>query len=352
MSDGVLLRDRRFSTRFLGRPWTWVWLASALAPGILSWVWAATTLRGFAGDERTWFLWSGNVVLALFVLTLGFVFRKWSVKLPYFRDWGRAPAQAGDACWAEIQVLNGKVRQGAYADDEQIRAAALAVLQRFHVDKAQRAEIRTLRSGQRDVKYVALVKREPFGRLEPWLEMHMGLGVAGCVGVWFHADGAIRSPMGWALLAGSAVVLVTGVVLAVLYRVLPQKLARVEIDIPYEEAGVAREAYDACIAGMLTTLADDVRNDLQPALALAPSPDERRKRNTQTTERMAIRHPDQRETVRDLLVMAGTRDHLVWSTEPARRIDFLLRVWRWVHVPASVFLFFVIALHVGLVLWY
>jgi hypothetical protein len=56
--------------------------------------------------------------------------------------------------------------------------------------------------------------------------------------------------------------------------------------------------------------------------------------------------------IRDLAVMSGSRDYLAWTTAFALRLDFLMRVWRWVHVPLSVALFFVIALHVWQVLWY
>jgi hypothetical protein len=347
-----LLRDRRFATRFLGRRGTWIWLAATLLPGLAAWLWARHALRGFAGDERTWFLWSGNVLLILFVATLAFVVRKWSILLPVVRDWGRAPPAASDAAWAEVQVLNAKIRQGAFGSDAEIAAAADAVLRRFQVDRSQRAEIRTMALAGRDVKYVQLRKREPFGRLEPWLEMHMGVGVAACVGVWFHADGRIVHPVGWTLLAGSAVLLVTGVVLAVLYRVLPAKLARVGGEIPFEEAGVARETYERCLAGVVSTMSPELQAELRELLEPSSGPEDLRRRGDAVLARATAKAPDQAEVVRDALVLAGTRDHLLWSTAAARKIDRAMKLWRWIHVPVSVFVFFVIALHVLLVLWY
>lgn len=351
-AESPLLEGRRFATRFLGRPGTWIWLAATLVPGVAAWVWADRALRGFAGDERTWFLWSGNVVLVLFVLTLAFVFRKWAVKVPAFRNFGRAPAAMADACWAEIQGLNRRIGRGDFASDAEVAKAADEILRRFHVERIERAEIRTMQAGGRAVKFVRLRKREPFGRLEPWLEMHMGVGAAGCVGVWFHADGVLRHPVGWVLFVGSMLLLLTGIVMAVLYRTLPEKLARAGGEIPFEEAGVARENFEASLAGVVATLPADVQSEVSGMLQRASSFEDLRRRGDSLIARVAAKHPDQAEIVRDVMVLAGTRDYLLWTTAEARRIDFQLRLWRWIHVPLSVFVFFAIAVHVLAVLWY
>lgn len=347
-----MLRDRRFAERFLGRRGTWVWLAATLVPGTVAWLVLTPAMRGFAGDERTWFLWSGNVVLALFVATMLFVARKWSVKLRAFRDLGRAPASAVDACWAEIQTLNRKVQKGAYGSDAEILAAAEAVLRRYQVERIERAEIASAGAPGADVKFVRLRKREPLGRLEAWLEMHMGVGAAACVGVWFHADGALRHPIGWTLFVASALVFVTGVVGAVLYRVLPERLARIGSEIPYEEAGVARENADASLRGVIATLDPAVRAACDPLLRVATTTDAIRRRAEDVLGKVAATAPAEAEIVRDLAVLAGTRDVLLRTTAESRAIDLQLKLWRWVHVPVSVFLFFVIALHVWVVLWY
>ena len=352
MSRGATLDGRRFAVRFLGRPGAWIWLAATFVPGVATWVWADQVLRGFAGDERTWFLWSGNVVLALFVMTLFFVFRKWSVKLRMFRDRGRAPASMADACWSEIQVLNKKVQKGAYGSDAEILAAANDVLRRFHVERIERAEIETADIGGRALKFVRLRKREPLGRLEPWLEMHVGVGAAGCLGVWFHADGALRHPLGWALFLGSMVLLVTGVILIVLYRVLPPRLARQSGEIPFEEAGVAREGYEASLAGVVGTMPAELQTEVADLFRRSTSFVQLKQQSEGVLSRVAAKYPDQAELVRDAIVMAGTRDYLLWTTVQARAIDRQLKLWRWIHVPVSVFVFFAIAFHVFVVLWY
>ena len=352
MAAAIRLAGQRFAHRFLGGMGTWLWLAVTLLPGILTWVWANHALRGFAGDERIWFLYSGNVVLGLFVLTLAFVFRKWAIKLSSFRNRGRAPLAMVDASWSEVQALNKDIRNGKLTDDVSILAAAEAILARFQVEKIERPEIATMDVRGKELKFVRLRKREPMGRLEPWLEMHMGIGVAACVGVWFHADGIIRHPIGWVLFVASMIVLVTGVLGALLYRTLPARLSKAGPEIPFEEAGVARENYDLCVAGTVESLDPTIRAEFGKLLTASSSFEDLKTRCTSLMAMIAQKDPAQAELVRDLLVLSGTRDYLLWNTLAARRINFHLKFWRWIHVPVSVFLFFVIALHVWVVLWY
>ncbi len=346
------LAGQRFAHRFAGRPGTWIWLLVTLVPGVASWVWANQALKGFAGDERTWFLWSGNIVLVLFILTLGFVFRKWAIKLAGFRNRGRAAPAMVDASWAEIQTLNAKMRRGEIASDADALKQAEAILARFGVEKVERPEIETLNAGGKTVKFIRMRKREAMGRLEPWLEMHMGIGVAACVGVWFHADGMFRHPIGWLLFVGSMIVLVTGILGAVLYRILPASLVKAGPEIPFEEAGVARENYEACVVGASKTLPPEIQEQVKALFDRSTSFDDLRRRCDGVMAAVAAKAPDQAEAVRDILVLAGTRDYLLWTTAAARRIDFQLKLWRWIHVPVSVYLFFLIALHVWIVLWY
>jgi hypothetical protein len=347
-----MLAHRRFAVRFLGRPGAWLWFAGTGVVAAAAWALVALPARGVPSAQRSWYLWSGNVVLLLFVATMAFVARKWSIKLAYFRNFGRAPAERADACWAAIQELNAKIRKGAFAGDAEIRAAADETLARFGVAKIQRAELRSIDVGGKRVVFVQLAKKEPFGRLEPWLEMHMGVGVVACVGVLLHADFALRHPIGWSLFLLSMIVLVTGLVGAVLYRVVPEKLVKADAGIPYEEAGVARENYQSCIEGVIATLDEKLRPAFAPLLAPAATPQALAERATSVMREVAASNPQSADIARDLVVMAGSRDNLIWSTAPARRYDFWLRLWRWVHAPVSVILFFLIALHVWVVVWY
>jgi hypothetical protein len=351
-SETSMLSGRRFAVRFLGRPGAWLWFGATAAVAAVAWAFVAMPAHGDPGALRTWYLWSGNVLLVLFLATMLFVARKWSIKLPYFRDYGRAVIGRADACWAEIQLLNAKIKKGAFASDAEILAAALQTMKRFGVEKMQRAEVRQIAVGGRTVKFVQMSKKEPFGRLEPWLEMHMGIGVTACLAVLLHADFAVRHPVGWSLFLGSMIVLGTGLAGAALYRVIPEKLSKADAGIPYEEAGVARETHHECVEGVLATLDPKLRDALSPLLDESTSRDAFQERAASVLATVTTSFPDQFDLARDLVVMAGARDELLWSTAKARGYDRLLRVWRWIHVPVSAALFFVIALHIWMVVWF
>ena len=55
---------------------------------------------------------------------------------------------------------------------------------------------------------------------------------------------------------------------------------------------------------------------------------------------------------RDVLVLAGTRSALLRATHPSRRIDLWLHVWKWVHVPLSIVLLALVAVHLLQVGWF
>jgi len=348
---GIPLEGRRFAVRFLGRPWAWLAFAAVAVPAGAAWALAARPARA-GGDLRSWHLWSGNLLVVLFVVVFLFSLRKWMLRLPFFRDFGRASPERADACWSEIEGLNGRIRRGAYADDAAILAEARGLLRRFRVDGALKPVLHDVAGRDGTVRAVDLVKKEPFGRLEPWLEVHLGVGTAACIAVLLHADFALRHPVGWALLVLSALVLAAGIAGAWLFRALPVKMAAADPGIPFEEAGVARGMLQDCVAGILAKLPPDLGGPLAVLLRPAADGEELRRRAEEILPPLAAKAPDRASLLRDVVVMAGTRDRLEWSTRRSRRLETTMRIWRWIHVPASIALVFVLGLHVVLVIWY
>jgi hypothetical protein len=351
MSAGIQLKGTRFAARFMGSPRAWLVFAGVMIPTAAAWYLMAHR-SGDGASTRGWFLWSGNLMVLLFLVTFLFSLRKWSLKFPFFRNFGRADPKKSDACWAEIQTLNNRVKAGAFADDGAILAEAKQLLARFRVDGALRAVLKEVPGGTGTIRTVDLVKKEPFGRLEPWLEVHLGVGTAACIGVFLHADFALRNPVGWALLVLSVVVLVAGVVGAWFFRSLPPKMAAADPGIPFEEAGVARGMLQECIEGIAAKLPPEAAGPLAALSTPAKTPEELLRRAEAILPDLTAKFPDRAALLRDLVVMAGTRDRLEWSTKRSRELEFQMRIWRWIHVPASIALVFVLGLHVVLILWY
>lgn len=352
MKTGVQLKGTRFAVRFLGSPRAWLIFAAVMAPLGAAWYLSAFRARETGVGSRGWFLWSGNILVLLFLVTFLFSLRKWSLKFPFFRNYGRADPKKSDACWAEIQTLNQKIQAGAFADDAAMLAEAKRLTVQFRVDGALKPVLKDVESRKGIVRSVDLVKKEPFGRLEPWLELHLGVGTAACLGVFLHADLVLRHPVGWALLVLSVIVLVAGIVGAFFFRVLPPKMAAADPGIPFEEAGVARGMLQECIEGIAAKLPPEASGPLAALSKEASSPEELMRRAEAILPDLTAKFPDRAALFRDLVVMAGTRDRLQWSTKRSRDLEFWMRIWRWVHVPASIALVFVLGLHVVLVLWY
>lgn len=353
MSAGIKLKGTRFATRFLGRPLAWLAFLAVTAPAAAAWyLWVCRARGPGGGGPRGWYLWSGNLLVLLFLVTFLFSLRKWSLKFPFFRDYGRADPKKADACWAEIEDLNKRVAGGAYEDDASILSEANRLLAQFGVQGALKPVLKEAGVPGKPRRAVDLVKREPFGRLEPWLEIHLGVGTAACIGVFLHADFVLLHPVGWALLVLSVIVLIAGIVGAIFFRLLPPRMADADPGIPFEEAGVARRMLQECIDGMVAKMPPEAAGPLAALSRAGNTAEDLRRRAEAILPPLSAQFPDRAGVLRDLVVMAGTRDHLEWSTRRSRRLEFWMRIWRWIHVPASIALVFLLGLHVVLVLWY
>ncbi len=133
---------------------------------------------------------------------------------------------------------------------------------------------------------------------------------------------------------------------------MPVKMAAADPGIPFEEAGVARLMLQECIEGILAKLPPEMAEPLGVLHRPARGPDDLRRRAEEILPPLTAKFPDKGPLLRDLVVMAGTRDRLEWSTRRSRQLELRMRIWRWVHVPASIALVLLLGLHVILVIWY
>ena len=344
---------RPFPVRFLGRPWFWLYLLvfSALTGGLFFY-WRSSWVEPRAAlplHEGRWFLWSGVVVGGMYGAAYVFSLRKWSIKLRFFRDLGHRPEADLDELWSRLQQLNRMIVGGRVSDPRDVRERAEQILARTGTAGVRKLVIERKDLGQgRVLTLVSTRPREPLGRLEPWLEVHAALGAVGCVASLVHADFALHSPLGWWMTSLSFVVLVTGAFGLVLYRIGPPLLVRASFGIPFEEARVACEDLDRCARASLAQLGPHWREGL-PALQRGSAG---AGWNQAARKLLDATPAEQQEVARDVLVLAGIHRSLWEAARPSRRIDFQLRVWRWVHVPAALLLLGAVLVHVLTVLVY
>jgi hypothetical protein len=226
---------------------------------------------------------------------------------------------------------------------------------------------------------VRCAPREPLGTLAAWLHAHVFWGVAAAAIVWFHGGGRCDTTMGLLLNALSYFVIASGVVGAVLWTFGPTWLTRAERELSVEKAYALREhfarklaearafpetrAKDAAAAAAAAKAAADEaeRAAANPALqgkeletakkAAKKAADDAKKAATKA-ETAAASVAAETERLRPEVATLEGQARAV-RTEAAKLLRYraLLRGWRLFHVPCSIVLLALVAVHV-ISIWY
>jgi hypothetical protein len=222
--------------------------------------------------------------------------------------------------------------------------------------------------------------REPLGRLAAWLHMHVWWGLAAALIVWFHGGARTGSTMGFWLNALSAVVIVSGFVGAVLWAVAPALLTAAEREWSVEKAFALREHFARKLAEAQQAPASRARQAAEAAAEAeakaaksateaartdldAKALDAARKAAKKDADAAAKARSKaeaaaaaiQAETARLQPEVATLQGQLAAATAEARRLGrhrLLLRGWRVLHVPCSIALLALVAVHVYGVCYY
>ena len=398
--------ERRFAVRFLGRWNFWVVLAAAAVAAALCW-------KRFGGAGE-WQRGSGYGLLALFAVTCVFSLRKWSMKLRVVREYGMWSAAAKadlrrsrrddrfeltrkrrtelatvspftraglvkfvrrrradarelarrdarhrqrlaaaihadlDHMWTGLNEINRKIAAKQLVTDGDILRQANQVVATARVRGIRRVDLveQTAPTGEK-LRAVVARHREPFGRLEAWLEVHAALGTVAALGVLPHARLHVSSPLGAWMVALTLIVLVSGATGLVLFRLAPAWQARHEFGIPFEEAGTLLADWSVALSAVERRLPEATRGRVARFLGGDVVP-----RGVEIRALLAAEPSESMAAARDVLVLAGTRAALLRATLPSRRVDLFLHAWRWVHVPASVVLLALVAVHLLQVRWF
>lgn len=204
-------------------------------------------------------------------------------------------------------------------------------------------------------------RARPLGTARRWLQVHVYGSVIGMLLVLVHTG--FRWPaglMGWALLVLSAWTTATGVLGALLQRLVPRQLSRLTVEAIYERIpalaeGLAREA-DALMTEASDVLARAYRVEIRPALG-APRPSLGWLTGATGVREAALR-PFARlrpfldggdlERLNDL--ESVVQDKL--DLDAQRSLQGVLRAWLILHVPPALALLGLLAAHVAAVWWH
>jgi len=203
-----------------------------------------------------------------------------------------------------------------------------------------------------------------FGTLDGWLQAHLYFGIVAVPLVFFHSGFLFRDTLAITALAVLLVVVATGLLGSLLYRVLPERLSQVDSKVSLEEVSAQlnqlREGMAQIAAGRseaFNQLYAKVEKGARPgpfaswrllyAAGRSPAGDESAWRSL-----LALVEEAEREPLRQLLVQARQQRELHHRLRLQLRYRNWLLVWLLFHVPLSLLLLVLSLAHAGVAFYY
>lgn len=208
--------------------------------------------------------------------------------------------------------------------------------------------------------------RSRLGTLESWLQAHIYLGAFCFFLVVAHTGFRFEDRVATALMIVFALVVISGVVGAVLYRTVPRRLTAVD-------ANLAPDALSDEMNQITRSMARIASNKSEPFQKIyltlvreaVPQPlagwrlvlggggkKEVTRRTDDWTPMTRLVAEDEQEQLRQMLVLSRQQKELHLRLVAQRRYRNLLEAWLWIHLPLSIVMIVLIVAHLWGVLLY
>jgi hypothetical protein len=296
--------------------------AAALAGGLLAWHLLQPMPFGSRDDANVvYLLTTGWVAVACYVVLALYAVRRAAHRLRLSPEFAwKAKLPQLERAQSKLRELQNRVDRRELAGAAAVRAAAAEILRGEGVQRVLRVDVTP------DPRALGLVRlftapREPLGRLASWLHAHVFYGLAAAAIVWFHGGARCGSTMGLLLNGLSAFVIGSGMLGALLWTFGPGWLTRAERELSIEKTLALRDHYDRKI------------EQAEQELANATGADD---------ARLCV----------EIATLQGQRQRIRREARRLGRYRLLLRGWRLLHVPASVLLLALVAVHVISIYYY
>lgn len=206
--------------------------------------------------------------------------------------------------------------------------------------------------------------RSTWGTLDGWLQAHIYLGLLSAVVVVLHAGFRFRDRVATSAAVALFAVVATGFVGARLYAALPRRLTRVESNLTVDEISnelnrltQAMERLSASRSPLFARIARDLLKASRPGRLAGwrllwghgggePEPERDREPLLQQLPE------DEREPMRQVLMLYRQHRELHLRLRYQQRYKNLLDAWLYLHVPLTVVLIVLIAVHVAAVFYF
>jgi len=296
-------------------------VAAGLCAALFVWHLLDPRAFGSRDDENVGFLLAtGWIAVACYLVLALYAVRRAAHRLRLSPEFAwRAKLPELERAQSQLTELQNRVARRELAGTRAIRTAAAEILRRSAVDRVLRVD---LESDPRapGLQRLRVTPREPLGRLASWLHAHVYYGVAAALLVWFHGGLQCKTTMGLLLNGLSYLVIASGVLGAFFWTFGPTWLTRAERELSIEKAFALSRHYGRKVA------------DAEAARAAA---------DADAAGKLAT----------EIATLAGQRDAVRAELRRLERYRGLLRAWRLFHVPASIVLLALVAVHV-LSIWY
>ncbi len=300
---------------------------------------------GVSSASRTFILVSGWITLALFLAAYGYVLRKYAHKLGYSPEFRmRMPRAAIERAEGRIEELRYAMALGTLKGEKEILEKARRVLRDEKCQRVLRVHV-----DARGPEPVLVVSRtEPLARVASWMHAHIYYGFAAGILTLVHGGARFQSTMGIALNGLTILVVVTGIIGLAFWTYGPTWLTRLERDLTTEEVFVLARHYERRVEEVLATIGKKERA-LADALRTARAeqlPELGVRLSTVLLSASSVEGEDTGPRTSDILSLCGQRLRLRSELQRLSRARFTMNAWRLVHIPASIVLLAVIAVHV------
>lgn len=355
-------------------------VAAIVVMALFAWHWLAPLPFGSRDDDNVLFLLtSGWIAVAAYVVLAAYAVRRAAHRLRLSPEFAwKAALPSLERAQSELTGLQNRVRSRELTGARAIRAAAAGILRTHRVQRVLRVDV------EPDSTAVGMLRlrvgpREPIGRLAAWLHAHVFYGIAAALVVWFHGGLRTGSTMGLLLNALSYFVIASGVIGALLWTFGPTWLTRAERELSIEKAFALREhllrKVAECKQAPVTAAkkadeaAIEAKAAAEAAAAAAADPaktgkeleaarkaakkagDDAAKAAQKATAAAAAIASETERLQPEVRTLEGQLELVAREAARLGRYRTLLRGWRLLHVPCSIVLLSLVAVH-ALSIWF
>jgi hypothetical protein len=180
------------------------------------------------------------------------------------------------------------------------------------------------------------------------MHAHIYYGFAAGILALVHGGARFESTLGIALNGLTILVVATGIIGLAFWAYGPAWLTRLERDLTTEEVFVLARHYERRVEEALTTVGKKDRALADALRAAAPEqlPELGVRLSTVLVSGPTPEVEDSGPRASDILSLCGQRLRLQSELRRLSRARFTMNAWRLVHIPASIVLLAVIAVHV------